>query len=421
MDVDDILLLERIWPPSRAEPGWVTQIGGRPRLPAAISWPGIVLDGVGEVPLDFLAQIRLADLTPTNQRHLLPSRGTLFFFALALADRPLADFGPGASRVIFIPDDVDDVPFRPPPPEAGWSRNPAEFANQPACAFRDPALPRSELFPRCPVMPVLTRPGPDGTPIRLPAPAGPPEQGRWHRRDDAAALRVADGILELRAARNFWLEGQLPLDGFLRARGVGGHRRRQGWRRWLDRLLDRQQAGPASVAEALDRVVPAYERWRAEAIALTTTLEALPSWSLLTPDQQAAILHIGDRCTELGGTAGITFPFRRPDPGLAQAVSLHELLLACPEFETDNAAEVAAAHPARLPMILRPSRLLGSPHEVQGGVWGGGDQLLLLQLESDWYGPRFQWWDMGNITFVIDAKAAKDGRFDTAWAEIEAY
>jgi len=82
---------------------------------------------------------------------------------------------------------------------------------------------------------------------------------------------------------------------------------------------------------------------------------------------------------------------------------------------------VAAAHPAAARLNLQPNRLLGRPREVQGGAFVGDDLRLLLQLESDWYGPRFQWWDMGNITFVIEAEDALAGRFDRAWAEIEGH
>jgi uncharacterized protein YwqG len=56
----------------RAKPG-STKIGGKPDLPAALSWPG--------EDLVFVAQINLAECAPADKSGLLPRKGMLYFFA----------------------------------------------------------------------------------------------------------------------------------------------------------------------------------------------------------------------------------------------------------------------------------------------------------------------------------------------------
>ena len=64
--------------------------------------------------------------------------------------------------------------------------------------------------------------------------------------------------------------------------------------------------------------------------------------------------------------------------------------------------------------------MLGLPYDVQSGE-DGDDQIMLLQLGSDWYGPRFMWWDMGNLTFFIRRENLAELEFDEASAVIEGY
>ena len=52
-----------------------SKVGGHPDLPADVDWPE--LNGQ---PQSFLAQIRLADVSPVAGGELLPARGTLWFF-----------------------------------------------------------------------------------------------------------------------------------------------------------------------------------------------------------------------------------------------------------------------------------------------------------------------------------------------------
>jgi uncharacterized protein YwqG len=63
--------------------------------------------------------------------------------------------------------------------------------------------------------------------------------------------------------------------------------------------------------------------------------------------------------------------------------------------------------------------MLGYSCSVQEDVLEGS--VLLLQLGGDVYGPRFMWWDMGNITFWISSEDLASLRFDRATAEIQGY
>jgi uncharacterized protein YwqG len=89
-EIDGARLL-RFWPPASAPEGWLTQIGGFPNLPPEFEWPVVTLGDDTRASLDFLAQIRLADVPDVPQRNLLPKHGVLYFFALALAGESLED------------------------------------------------------------------------------------------------------------------------------------------------------------------------------------------------------------------------------------------------------------------------------------------------------------------------------------------
>lgn len=105
-------------------------------------------------------------------------------------------------------------------------------------------------------------------------------------------------------------------------------------------------------------------------------------------------------------------------------MSLSTLLLHDPSLASRCSAEVAAADPAkrgRRDSNFTQHCMLGPGREVQGGTMGGKDTFMLLQLESDILGPRFQWWDMGNLTFWMTVQDAAALRFDLVEAEIEGH
>jgi hypothetical protein len=56
-------------------PVGASKIGGQPDRPLDVAWPRR-----GDIPLTFLAQYNLADVTPTDDEQALPSSGMLYFF-----------------------------------------------------------------------------------------------------------------------------------------------------------------------------------------------------------------------------------------------------------------------------------------------------------------------------------------------------
>src|SRR5678815_950094 len=55
-----------------------SKLGGNPDLPADFEWPEY-----RGIPLTFMAQFRLSDLTIFDENHEMPSKGILYFFYLA--------------------------------------------------------------------------------------------------------------------------------------------------------------------------------------------------------------------------------------------------------------------------------------------------------------------------------------------------
>jgi hypothetical protein len=101
-------------------------------------------------------------------------------------------------------------------------------------------------------------------------------------------------------------------------------------------------------------------------------------------------------------------------------MALATLLRDFPELAAQHPREVQAAHPSRVASKdYSLHSMLGYGHDVQDGLTEG--DVLLLQLGSDEMGPRFLWWDCGNITFSIPCDALENCRFDLARASIEGH
>lgn len=79
-----------------------TKIGGRPDLPEDISWPDW-----RDAPLNFLAQIRLADIAAYDLNSRLPHEGTLsFFFDYTNWGKRGREAEGSLATVLHIPEDV---------------------------------------------------------------------------------------------------------------------------------------------------------------------------------------------------------------------------------------------------------------------------------------------------------------------------
>jgi uncharacterized protein YwqG len=112
----DAVLLDCGEPLDPAQTSARSYFGGLPRLPATMEWPQVARreeDGEGEGPIapTFLCQIDLAALPPVPQRHLLPPKGTVYFFC----NTQFVSVGDPACRVLYHPGDSDGLDERQPP------------------------------------------------------------------------------------------------------------------------------------------------------------------------------------------------------------------------------------------------------------------------------------------------------------------
>ncbi len=84
-------------------------LGGLPTLPATVDWPWFRFGGADLVPMDFLAQINLAEWPRNPAFPQMPKQGTLLFFAARLAYHAMHGVdGSPLCRVIYVPDDISD-------------------------------------------------------------------------------------------------------------------------------------------------------------------------------------------------------------------------------------------------------------------------------------------------------------------------
>lgn len=402
------VLLERIWPPCDAPKGWLSQLGGWPNLPADWEWPRIAFAGAGEASLDFVAQVDLKTLPSIPTRNLLPSSGTLYFFVLAEAPMPLEEFGPQSWRVLHYPGDASVFPPRQPPADAAWNLEDLDHSQPCAEEMRDPDGPRWNLFPRCPVraMPIKTwdyryrgrnSQGVSSTEVerirsafdivealdqRTPPP--PTDFAFDHLRDDALTRHVEDALLSLNRWRNDWFEGLVALDDVLNG---------QPWR------FERSRGGPEAARDDYLRRLPLVRSFAQQ-------LKASGRKAVLTSAQRETLGSL---------TRGVLFPRFNSE---AVITSLATLLVDYPEVAQERAEEVKAAHPSYLD--FQDHRMLGHEELVQSTHFDE-PAVMLLQLDSDIHGPRFQWWDMGKLTFWISPEALADRQFHLAKAEIEGH
>jgi hypothetical protein len=422
----DIVLLDRDWPPGRPRGGSICQIGGWPNLPPDWSWPGIRLADGSHASLDFLAQIDLAELPHVSQRHLLPANGTLYFFALALSHLPLADFGGDATRVLYFNADARGFAQRPPPVDAGWNLDELHHVRTVAADFRRPEAPRGELFPRCPITPIAaTADESDGTILHGGAKPAP---STFKYRDAKLPLRVEDALLHINFARNAWRENIVPFAAMRAHFVAAGHAHLEFERDPPEWVRDRRaRPRPFYVDNVIsDEFWPRYEAqyqdWRGRAVALSNHLAALGRPIVLTEEQRAFVRTIvgeADILKKQVSAYGLQFDWRRT---AATKASLHTLLLDHPELADQYPAEILSAHPLQpnASHVVR-HRMLGPTQDVQGGTMDGPNPVLLLQLDTDLFGPRLSWWDGGNLTIWISAEDATALRFDQARAEIEGH
>jgi hypothetical protein len=389
-----LIVLDRIWPPKAVPNNWLTHLGGWPNLPEDFPWPNIrFADGSG-ASLDFLAQVNLADLPQSPEESLLPQSGVLYFFALSQTPLPLEEYGSAAFRVIYHTGSASAFQPRKPPEDAGWGQDDLAYARTCAVNMRNTDAPRSELFPYCPVKPRLIT-----LQDRASLSESPRQTNKFKYQADELPRRVGDAVLSIDHARNSFLENIAPLEAYL--------------------------AYEPPLPACIPQFKKDYYAWQLRAAAASNSLSALGCSTLLAPEQRSMVLQICEEASalhqQLGRPRLIIYPQEVAKTALAT------LLLRDPKLAEEYPDEVAAAHPSKAP-FGHPHHMLGTAHDVQGGTMerqlpGGTEeeQVVLLQLESDPWGPRFMWWDAGNLTFWMTVRDMAALRFDCVKAEIEGH
>jgi hypothetical protein len=393
------IILERTWPPPADPYASPNRIGGRPNLPPEIAWPRIRFADGQRASLDFLAQIDLWWLPQVRERDLLPATGMLFFFALSQIHTPLEESGVDAFRVIYVPNDTRNVALREIPSDAGWNLDEMEHTRTIAAQARQTDGPRGELHPACAVRPKTTVETRERDPLFFSHLEQP--------------VRVEDALLVINAARNTWFENIVPLNEFIEIRKAAARsslafsaKRYPGKTiapaPWIETVLS---------DEAVRTFEQRYAEWREKATNMWHELAARGRTAALAPHDRADVLSLVAEASTLHRTVH----WNDIRPAKMVAVSLPTLLAHDPAFAAEIPAEMNALAP------VQSHYMLGSGKRVQNGTMTGPDPVLLLQLDSDEWGPRFDCWDAGNITFWISAADLHAGRFDLARAEIEGH
>jgi uncharacterized protein YwqG len=112
---------------AEALPLGASRFGGIPDLPAGAGWPAR-----DDVPMEFVAQLRLADVAPHDQSGLLPASGSLLFFYNSQWTTFDQDEDHACCAVIFH-DGPDSALVRTPPPRVEFQD---EFSPAPRLAPR---------------------------------------------------------------------------------------------------------------------------------------------------------------------------------------------------------------------------------------------------------------------------------------------
>ncbi|HXY57777.1 MAG TPA: DUF1963 domain-containing protein [Methylocystis sp.] len=389
MSSSESFRLVRFWPPASAPQNWVTRIGGFPNLPPEYEWPVVTLSDGSQASLDFLAQIRLADLPQAPERSLLPKEGVLYFFALALAGEPLEEeHGRDSWRVLYYPGDASAFPSRTPPANSArvWEESDNVFCE--ASELCDPEARHLTLFPACPAYFSLGEQLTDWRHDRYEYPAQP--------------YRVEDALLTLNRARCSWGEGFMP----------------------FDELVEREHRyniddGAEAWAVALSKARDAHASWLPLVKEAVEALKGLGRPHVLGDAERARVLALVEESGRMKGLLGETYwclEQQTAFPGLALPILLQDF----PEIAAQCPQEVEACDPRNVASGESSAHfVLGRGCAVQRSI--GDDEVLLLQLGSDSYGPRFMWWDCGAMTFTIKRDDLAELRFDLAQAKIEGH
>lgn len=408
------ILLRRVYPPDRRAEA-VGHFGGLPRLPAEIEWPRHAGSGI---PMMFLASIDLAHLPALYGAPALPAEGTLLFFVAASGNDWCDDGETSMGRVVFLPEGVERAAERNPPADA-----PPCFGDTWMYHFkrfdREADAPRS--FDRWPIeaRAVDSFCAAILNPDEVPSLAG--EQVEEAARANIQAAFAAYGRDMPKRCYHDDVD-PLPPEPYP-----------QFWRMIEAAAGEIRFSAEFKLASTWDppsdKARPAYIRAREEAAAWAAEARAHAPWEEPTPEDRR---RFRDWITDLDSRAyfspGDYSPQTRHDDvllvsatGLDETMneSLDELMsidparlrAAMPEAERLIAWRHAVVYDMVGETVLVTHQMFGWGSEIQDVVFRRQDDVLLLQLDTD-YGIRWMLGDCGVIQFWINPDDLANGRFD---------
>jgi hypothetical protein len=190
---------------------------------------------------------------------------------------------------------------------------------------------------------------------------------------------VEDALLEIDAARNRWFENIVPLNEFIEIRKAAA---RSSLAFSAKRYPGKTIAPDPWIETVLsDDAVRTFERryaaWREKATNMWHELAARGRTAALAPHDRADVLSLVAEASTLHRTVH----WNDIRPAKMVAVSLPTLLAHDPAFAAQIPAEMNALAP------VQTHAMLGSGKRIQNNTMTGPDPVLLLQLDSDGWGP----------------------------------
>lgn len=377
----EAVLLQRIWPPTDAGPEVLSRFGGRPNLPPDLEWPRqTAQDGASEPgALQFLAQIDLSALPAFDKRHLLPRRGMLFFFG-GVYDLPIQENVPAAWRVLYTERDCRDVPLREPPDDVLRTR--VRMEN-----WRD-SLPAHDSYDPCPLRferHLTIQPYPANDAINFPA-----------AQHALREYRLGKQPRERRAPDAGWFEPRHVASALYEMhKRFGSDKEYRVW----------------DSAEA-------EQHWQ-RASALRRRLLELPLEAALPQDISTALAELlrDDRQRDAIIHDIVSAP---TDWHRVHIATLNTVL-------TRQAAGANIVDPVDIDAAASLHRnstfehmMLGAPMMVDR-VDDFPGRICLLQLDSDFAGPGWVWWDEDSLHFLIDPEDLAARRWDKVIVTLNGY
>ncbi|MFG5380214.1 DUF1963 domain-containing protein [Yoonia sp. R2-816] len=475
------ICLYRPYPPVHPVEG-LSKFGGLPNLPTEISWPRGVdpyakhfrgrsdREWHDAPPLHFLAQIDCGELPDVNPA--LPEKGMLFFFARLDEECVWDDDAQphDGTRVIYVADFDRDTPIRQPPEDIwpiGVRGSPAAMtldddAKQPMMRGPDRTVLNAQelvVVPEWPMKCAAFESYPDPQhftydPVDGVAPEDKYEFGKAY--GAARSARVSENLVQATGIR---LQPDTPPRNRSHYENlVHSAYEKLLWDHLPHNLKQRLPiiaAFPQNIAAHLCHAIIYRQKQlerdpnRGSATALTKLQKHLlqaETWmrlcARLDPGETLPEMMADGFVRFLDQVANDTYTFDTTQDGVVRPYTRELVSLLDPYIDAMmNVARLAASdgvlchalpdgffvyldflsqarNPLRSPSHDTPHQMLGHVLSCQNALSLDDGEVMLLHLYSD-RALRFCWWDVGEVTFMIEAADLQERKFDRAWATIQ--